>query len=222
MLRPILFAISISVLSPLTQAHINSHTKEDTSIQGIVIAEESAARQLKQKLQLLNTFNAGFSQTVIDAQGELVQESTGELTLKQPNLMIWQVNAPDENLLVADGETLWYSDPFVEQVTAVLQSQSVANNPVVLLTDPSNQSWQDFKVSYHDDHFIVAAKMPESQIAQLKLYFDQANQLIKLSFVDRQQQVSELIFSDIRQNLPIGSEQFVFVIPDGYELDDQR
>ncbi|GAA0852344.1 outer membrane lipoprotein chaperone LolA [Aliiglaciecola litoralis] len=181
-----------------------------------------ATKQLKVKLQQLKTFNASFTQKVTDGQGELVQESVGELTLKQPNLMIWQVNEPDENLLVADGETLWYSDPFVEQVTAVQQSQSVASNPVVLLTDPNNQSWSDFTVTYHQDHFMVTAKQPESQIAQLALYFDQQNQLTQLSFTDRQQQVSQLTFSDIRQNRPIGNEIFVFSVPDGFELDDQR
>ncbi|GAB5380624.1 MAG: outer membrane lipoprotein chaperone LolA [Aliiglaciecola sp.] len=198
----------------------DSDTQKAPEIAGTETNSE-AVQSLKQKLELLKTYTAMFEQTVVDGQGELVQNASGQLTLKQPNLMIWQVNEPDENLMVADGATLWYSDPFVEQVTAVDQTSSVANNPVVLLTDPENQAWDAFVISRVDEGFMVSAKEPESQVAQLFLKFDN-DTLTALHFVDRQQQTSRLVFSDIRQNLPIGDEQFVFSVPDGFELDDQR
>ncbi|MFA3792248.1 outer membrane lipoprotein chaperone LolA [Aliiglaciecola sp. SL4] len=184
--------------------------------------QDLAAEQLKQKLLTLKTFSASFEQKVTDGQGELVQESSGQMTLKQPNLMIWQVNAPDENLMVADGNTLWYSDPFVEQVTAINQADSVSNNPIVLLTNPSNEQWSEFTISYSDDEvYSIIAISPESQISELKLKFEN-NQLSQLSFIDRQQQTSKLTFSDVKQNIKISDEQFVFAIPDGFDLDDQR
>ncbi|MEP4889732.1 MAG: outer membrane lipoprotein chaperone LolA [Aliiglaciecola sp.] len=184
--------------------------------------QEFAGEQLKRKLLTLKTFTAAFEQKVTDGQGELVQESSGQMTLKQPNLMIWKVNAPDENLMVADGTTLWYSDPFVEQVTAINQADSVSNNPIVLLTNPSNEQWSEFTISYSDDEvYSIIAISPESQISELKLKFEN-NQLSQLSFIDRQQQTSELTFSDVKQNIQIGDEQFVFAIPDGFDLDDQR
>ncbi|GAB2684743.1 outer membrane lipoprotein chaperone LolA [Aliiglaciecola aliphaticivorans] len=180
-----------------------------------------ASERLKQKLLSLKTFTAAFEQQVTDGQGELVQESSGQMTLKQPNLMIWQVNSPDENLMVADGTTLWYSDPFVEQVTAINQADSVSNNPIVLLTNPSNQQWSEFTITYSDDVYSIIAISPESQISELKLKFEN-NQLSQLSFIDRQQQTSKLTFSDVKQNIKISEEQFIFTIPDGFDLDDQR
>ncbi|MDO6692627.1 outer membrane lipoprotein chaperone LolA [Aliiglaciecola sp. 3_MG-2023] len=180
-----------------------------------------ASERLKQKLLSLKTFTAGFEQQVTDGQGELVQESSGQMTLKQPNLMIWQVNSPDENLMVADGTTLWYSDPFVEQVTAINQADSVSNNPIVLLTNPSNEQWSEFTITYSDDVYSIIAISPESQISELKLKFEN-NQLSQLSFIDRQQQTSKLTFSDVKQNIKISEEQFIFTIPDGFDLDDQR
>ncbi|WJG11170.1 outer membrane lipoprotein chaperone LolA [Aliiglaciecola sp. LCG003] len=177
--------------------------------------------ELKSILSSIRTFHASFKQTVIDAQGEQVQESVGELILKQPNLMIWQVNEPDENLMVADGSTLWYSDPFVEQVIAVDQAASVANNPIVLLSDPENKSWQDFNIDFGQGMYKVKAISPQSQIAELQLRFEQGK-LVELSLIDRQLQISKLVFSDIQQNIPLGNEPFKFVVPDGFELDDQR
>ncbi|MBU2876404.1 outer membrane lipoprotein chaperone LolA [Aliiglaciecola lipolytica] len=198
------------MLSSISVAHGNQGDSPD------------ASENLKQKLLSLKTFTAAFEQKVTDGQGELVQESSGQMTLKQPNLMIWQVNSPDENLMVADGTTLWYSDPFVEQVTAINQADSVSNNPIVLLTNPSNEQWSEFTITYADnDVYSIIAISPESQISELKLKFEN-NQLSQLSFIDRQQQTSQLTFSDVKQNINIGDEQFVFTIPDGFDLDDQR
>ncbi|GAC15358.1 outer membrane lipoprotein chaperone LolA [Aliiglaciecola lipolytica] len=184
-------------------------------------AAVDASDSLKQKLSGLKTFTAAFEQKVTDGQGELVQESAGQMTLKQPNLMIWQVNEPDENLMVADGTTLWYSDPFVEQVTAINQAESSSNNPIVLLTNPNNEQWADFTISLTGNVYSIIAIKPESQISELKLRFEN-DQLSELSFIDRQQQTSELTFSEVQQNNAIGDEQFIFTIPDGFELDDQR
>ncbi|GAA6185965.1 MULTISPECIES: outer membrane lipoprotein chaperone LolA [Alteromonadaceae] len=202
--------VGILMLSSISVAHGNQGDSPD------------ASENLKQKLLSLKTFTAAFEQKVTDGQGELVQESSGQMTLKQPNLMIWQVNSPDENLMVADGTTLWYSDPFVEQVTAINQADSVSNNPIVLLTNPSNEQWSEFTITYADnDVYSIIAISPESQISELKLKFEN-NQLSQLSFIDRQQQTSQLTFSDVKQNINIGDEQFVFTIPDGFDLDDQR
>ncbi|MDC0602084.1 outer membrane lipoprotein chaperone LolA [Aliiglaciecola sp.] len=185
-------------------------------------ASDDAAVSLKALLKGLKTFKAQFKQTVNDAQGELLQESGGELSLKQPNLMLWQVIEPDENQMIADGQTLWYVDPFVEQVTAVQQAQSVANNPVVLLTDPDNTSWQDFSIHLLNDEYVIEALNPESQIARLILQFDKQGVLSSLRFIDRQQQISALQFSNIEQNQTITDDVFVFALPEGFEMDDQR
>lgn len=185
------------------------------------LSQHKAMNELKQRLSLLKTFTGAFEQQVVDAQGELLQEATGELILKQPNLMQWRVDEPDENLLVADGKTLWFMDPFVEQVVASNQADSVANNPIILLTDGKNETWDQFVVTQQQNTFTVAAKDPKTQVTQLALSFEN-NKLISLSLTDRQQQISTLIFSNVKQNLPISDGVFQFSVPDGFELDDQR
>lgn len=195
---------------------------EPSSVKGTSVENTEAKHALKQLLHALKTYKAQFKQVVVDGQGELLQESVGHLVLKQPNLMLWNVIEPDENRLIADGETLWYVDPFVEQVTAVQQAQSVANNPVVLLTDPENDSWQDFDIRFINNEYVIEAIKPESHIARLVLNFDDSGTLSGLRFTDRQEQDSELVFSDIQQNQPVSNEMFTFSLPEGFEMDDQR
>lgn len=193
--------------SSLVMATTNEHT--------------SAIETLQNKLTGLKSFRAHFNQTVTDGQGEVIQTSQGELLLKQPAMMRWQVSSPDESTLIADGTTLWHIDPFVEQVTAMDQQQSVANNPIILLTDTSAENWDKFTVEQYENGYTVVAKDPQSQILSLRLVFDQ-DELTSLTFVDRQQQVSQLTFDQIHQNLDIGERLFQFTLPEGYDLDDQR
>ena len=40
--------------------------------------------------------------------------------------------SPQETQIIADGKTLWYYDPFVQQVTAQWVKDAVNNTPFVL------------------------------------------------------------------------------------------
>jgi outer membrane lipoprotein carrier protein len=46
--------------------------------------------------------------------------------------------------------------------------------------------------------------------------------LVELESQDGQQQKSLLLFSEIQQNHSLPADTFIFVRPEGYELDDQR
>lgn len=179
------------------------------------------AVELQAKLSNLKTYQANFSQQVVDAQGEVLQNAQGQLTLMQPNKLHWQVAEPNENILIADGTTLWHVDPFVEQVVAIDQNQAIENNPMILLTNPQSDAWQDFLVSRQDNDFVIEAKAADAQIAKLTVSFE-GDTLASLKIADHQQQTSHLQFTDIEQNQPIDEKLFIFSLPDGYELDDQR
>lgn len=43
--------------------------------------------------------------------------------MKRPNLFNWHMTSPDESVLVSDGQTLWFYNPFVEQVTATAEER---------------------------------------------------------------------------------------------------
>lgn len=184
-------------------------------------AQSKAVENLKDKLSKLTTFEAQFNQKVTDKTGELLQESTGVLKLMQPNQLYWEAFEPSENILIADGQTLWHVDPFVEQVIARDQQQAVANNPIVLLSNPSSEFWQEFTISELQQRFTIVANDPDAQIDKLVLVFE-GDILSSLQLHDRQQQLSNLTFLNIKQNQPLKSSDFVFSLPEGFDLDDQR
>lgn len=184
-------------------------------------AESDPKQTLKTQLSTLTSYSASFTQVVTDMEGEMLQQTTGKLRLQQPSQLYWQVDEPNENTLIADGQTLWHIDPFVEQVVAMPQAQAVENNPIVLLTNPSDSTWDKFTVTQTEGTFVIAADSEQGQIAQLILSFDDGR-LTGLKMLDRQSQTSDFSFANIQQNGKIAQSLFQFVLPDGFDLDDQR
>nr|WP_241737672.1 outer membrane lipoprotein chaperone LolA [Neptunicella marina] len=184
---------------------------------------ESAKQQLQSKLSALKSYSAVFAQTVIDAKGQVLQQATGKIRLLQPNKLFWEVDEPNENVLIADGISLWHVDPFVEQVVAMDQLAAVSNNPIVLLAQPDSKAWDEYSIAANEsgDKFTVSTSSESSQIEQLVFVFD-GKTLKALDIIDRQQQTTQLIFDDIKQGAPISTAIFKFSLPDGYTLDDQR
>lgn len=178
--------------------------------------------KLQEILAQLDSFHAQFGQIVTDAQGQLLQEANGELFLMQPDKLYWEVLEPNENILVADGSTVWHIDPFVEQVVAIDQQQAIANNPLMLITSSDPAVWDSFVIEQTNaGQFSVSSTEDDAFIRSLQLVFDNLT-LTKLVFVDSQGQRSELAFSDIRQNQSVDQALFEFRLPEGYDLDDQR
>jgi outer membrane lipoprotein carrier protein len=190
-----------------------------------VLLAQTAEEQLKQRLADLKTFKATFSQTVVDLQGQVLQSADGLLQLSQPNKLYWELFEPNESVLIADGESLWNIDPFVEQATVFDQQQAIDSNPMVLLAQSNSDAWQNFSITQtiggSSEDFRVEALSDDSQIAALVLSFV-GEELSKLTIIDRQQQTSTSLFSDIQQNIIIQPSVFEINIPDNYEIDDQR
>jgi outer membrane lipoprotein carrier protein len=178
-------------------------------------------KQLKVKLAMLSTYQANFTQTVVDIENTLLQQASGRIVLQQPNNLYWELFEPNESVLLADGDNIWNVDPFLEQVVVYGSGAALENNPLILLTNPDSSQWQEFEVSQSDGQFIITPLVFNGGIESLRLVFD-GDTLVKLESQDGQQQKSVLSFTDIKQNHPLPVDTFIFVMPDGYELDDQR
>lgn len=187
----------------------------------ILASDLDAKQQLKVKLLKLQTYQANFTQTVVDIENTLLQQATGRIVLQQPNKFFWELFEPNESVLLADGNNIWNIDPFLEQVVVNDADIALENNPLILLTNTDSSQWQEFEVSQLDGQFIITPREPNGGIDSLRLVFNN-DTLVELETQDGQQQKSSLLFSDIKQNHSLPADTFLFVMPDDYELDDQR
>ncbi|MBE2896460.1 outer membrane lipoprotein chaperone LolA [Pasteurellaceae bacterium HPA106] len=185
------------------------------------VALADAAGDLQQRLSQVSSYKADFAQRVTTAQGKLVQEGSGKFQVKRPNLFRLDTKAPQETHIIADGKTLWYYDPFVQQVTAKKVTDAIVNTPFILLTTNDPAKWQQYQVSQQGDNFTLVPKAKNSNIKKFQIRID-ANGLLKnFSTVEQDGQANLYQLRNIN-NLPIDASVFSFKVPKGVELDDQR
>ena len=190
----------------------------------VAMADEKATTELRTLLSHISQYKADFKQTITDTEGNVVHEANGNIVLARPDKLRWETVSPDENLLVADGSTVWNIDPFVEQVTIIDQNKAVKDNPIMLITATDDETWSKFVVRKADavsDEYFVTPVNQEGQIRELTLIFsDEA--LVGLTTLDAQEQISSLKFNGVETRFPLAADAFTPSFSDSYIVDDQR
>ncbi|AEF03221.1 outer membrane lipoprotein chaperone LolA [Alteromonas naphthalenivorans] len=215
------------VVEAATKPEFTSHSA------GQISKADDANVLLKKRLHGLQQYQAAFNQTVTDAQGNIVHEAQGTLTMMRPNKLRWETTFPDETLLIADGEAVWNIDTFVEQVTIISQDQAIKDNPIVLLTANDDETWNSFVISKLDDakasstleQYQIVPKSTDGQIKSLTLGFNSDGILSTLDMLDAQDQTSALVFSNQDLDFAIDTAKdnlFSVDVPQSYIIDDQR
>jgi len=181
--------------------------------------DASAKQQVQDKLAKMQSLSADFSQTVTANNGDMLQQLTGELTIQRPNKLRWRTDPPDDTLMIASGDTVWYYNPFVEQVTLYRQDDAAANSPMLLLLTGSEAQWQDYRVSVTGEDQYLVEQIEGSNSLQLT-FADDVLQQIRLK--QEQGDTIELSLQDVAINPSLKADMFHFDIPDGVDVDDQR
>lgn len=237
--------VGVSLSASLYQPAANAAQAplNNSAANTVLAAPSNAAKQrLMAQLSKLAFFSANFSQNILNGEGEILQQGSGTLAISKPNLVNWKTITPDETLIVSDGNTLWFYDPFIEQASAFSLAKSIHNTPVLLLTSDEPQLWQQYTVSQKSDvtggnlRFVVIPKDDSSQIKKLTLSFTDSGssskskhngkanevQLSEFSFEDATGQVSQISLSHFNSSVKPKASLFTFTLPQGVRLEDKR
>ena len=185
------------------------------------MAWANADIELQNRLNKVSVLSADFAQTVMSANGSNVQQGNGKLRIKRPNLFRMDTKSPQETQIIADGKTLWFYDPFVEQVTANWVKDAVNNTPFVLLTSNDKSHWAQYTVEQKDDRFVLKPKAKNSNIKQFDIRIDPNGVLKGFSTIEKDGQSNQYILRNIT-NQNLDGSLFKFTVPKDIELDDQR
>lgn len=180
-----------------------------------------ASSDLKSRLGKVNSFHASFTQQVTADDGSEVQQGEGELWVKRPNLFNWHMTSPDESVLVSDGETLWFYNPFVEQVTATWLKSATGNTPFMLITRNNSSDWAQYQVSQKGDDFELTPKSANGNLKQFAITVTRDGTIKSFTAVEQDGQRSAYHLKS-QQNGPVAADKFKFTPPKGVTLDDQR
>lgn len=185
------------------------------------LALADAASELQMRLAKVDVLSTEFVQTVTSGSGKNVQQGSGKLQIKRPNLFRMDTKSPQETQIISDGKTLWYYDPFVQQVTAQWVKDAVNNTPFVLLTSDDKSHWAQYDVSQQADSFTLKPKAKNSSIKQFDIRVDANGVLKNFSTTEKDGQTNLYVLRNIT-NQALPDNLFQFAVPKGVELDDQR
>jgi outer membrane lipoprotein carrier protein len=169
----------------------------------------------------ITTFSAGFEQVLLDADGEVLERTTGTLEISRPGKFRWSYVEPYEQWLIADGINIWSYDVDLAQVTVKPQADALANTPALLLGGAEDALDQfDYEGSYKETVTTwvrLAPKNTESGFMRVELGFidDVLNRMV---FFDNLDQTTLVEFNTLAVNTPIGAERFEFLVPDDVDV----
>src|SRR5687768_16858018 len=104
----------------------------------VSVAEASAISSLKNFMQNTRTVRAAFSQMVLDKNGRVVQRGGGTMQFERPGKFRWVYEKPYEQLIVGDGDRIWFYDHDLNQVTVRKLDVAIGSSPAALLAGSSD------------------------------------------------------------------------------------
>ncbi|WP_454255475.1 outer membrane lipoprotein chaperone LolA [Pseudomonas sp. Marseille-Q8238] len=183
--------------------------------------EDAAVKRLTVLLNQAQTMTARFSQLTLDGTGTQLQETSGQLALKRPGLFRWHTDAPQEQLLVSNGEKVWLYDPDLMQVTIQALDQRMTHTPALLLSGDVSKIRENFEISFKEAgevvDFMLKPKAKDTLFDNLRLSF-RRGVINDMQLIDSIGQRTNILFLSVKMNEAIDPKQFTFDVPAGADV----
>ena len=185
------------------------------------IASE-ASNKLASRLSGLQTFEARFTQFIVDQSGARIQETGGEIRARRPGQFYWHASPPIEQYVVSDGKIVRVYDPDLAQVTEQEMDQRISSTPALLLSGDVKDLERSYDVTFRAipdgrEEYSLRPLDKESLFEVLQMWFKDGV-LREMRLVDSLNQRSTILFDDVKVNTKLGDEAFRLDIPDGVDI----
>lgn len=186
-------------------------------------AQAAAIGSLKAFVEQVQTFRADFSQTLLDRNLRVIQKASGSMMFERPGKFRWVYEQPHQQLIVGDGERVWFYDQDLEQVTVRQLDLALGSTPAALLAG-HNAIERDFDLLEIDalegplEWLEAVPKSRESAFELIRLGFSPDGMLREMVLRDSFGQVTWLIFSQAEHNPVLAPDLFQFTPPPGADV----
>ena len=186
------------------------------------IAVAGAREDLASFTKGLKGLDGHFSQQVFAADGKLKETSSGRVALSAPRLFRWEYAKPYEQLIVADGKTVWVYDPDLQQVTRRPQGTEEASSPLAALIDPERLD-RDYLVQDAGredglDWLVLKPKADDQASFQSARLGFGSEGLVRMQVIDAVGQKTRIVFDGWRRNPSFAANTFRFTPAKGVDV----
>lgn len=172
---------------------------------------------------------ADFTQSVTSppkaGQEARTKVSSGTFEFQRPGKFKFNYTKPFEQLIVADGKTLWLYDADLNQVTQRAQAQVLASTPAAILTSATDLKalQADFGLSAQPaseglEWVLASPKVKGGQLKSVRVGFTPEGQLAALDIEDSFGQRSLMQFKGLQTLAALPASTFQFSVPKGADV----
>jgi outer membrane lipoprotein carrier protein len=186
-------------------------------------AQASALEQFKTFVSGTKAARGEFTQQQVRKEGKskVAPVSTGTFVFARPGKFIWTYQKPYEQLLQADGDTLYIYDKDLNQVTTKKLGNALGSSPAAILFG-SNDLEKNFTLAEAPareglEWLNATPKTKDTSFEQISIGLrDGVPQAMELK--DTFGQTSVLKFTNFQRNPALSAQQFKFKVPKGADV----
>lgn len=186
-----------------------------------VQANDEVVQQLEHFLETTHSLSAEFNQTLVDQYGQALQKSEGKLSLQRPGKFRWDYTKPYPQNIISNGRKIWMYDSELEQVNVRPYDQLLASSPVKLL-DNHKKLKEAFDIESLPDAegqqwVLLRPRQKESDFSQMFIGMKNG-QISSMRFKDNFNQMTSIVFTQLKLNPAFESSHFEFEAPAGTDV----
>lgn len=188
------------------------------------ISVEELVRRVQARFDATSDFTADVEQELVLIGAGRTLKAHGTVAFKRPGKMRWTLRNEEEQLIVADGATLWVYQPEERQVLrAPFQHAFRSSSPISFLTGVGRIE-SDFTASLdgtEDSHvfLMLVPRHDEGEIGRLRLRVDRRSyEIIGAEIRDPLGNLTRLRFFNLRRNTGLSDALFRFEVPTGVDV----
>ena len=187
---------------------------------------KDASSILNSYLDNIESYDANFQQQIVSSSRRLMDTVSGRFVLKRPGRFRWQTMTPYEQLIIADGKTVWTIDNDLEQVSVSDYDSNIANSPMMLLSQKNKDIKEFFNVQMLESEtemqrFLLSPLDSSSNFEKIQLGFKEGI-LYLLELHDSLGQITIITMLNVRNNPIISDALFVYEEMPDYDVLDFR
>ena len=188
-------------------------------------ALKDALARLQARYETTRTISADFRQSIESPTLATPLQSKGTMAFEKPNRMRWEYEAPDPQLIVGDGETLWIYQPEDKQaIKAPLGEMFQTTTPVSFLAGLGHID-RDFNATLEKEEAerwvlrLVPKAKDEKNFGTLVLVVRKSDAGVDEARVtDSLGTTTRLFLSDEKRNVELDPKLFTFTPPPGVDV----
>jgi outer membrane lipoprotein carrier protein len=188
------------------------------------VAGANALVQLKDFAAATKVARGEFTQKMQKNSAGGVETSSGSFAFSRPGKFRWEVKKPFEQLMVADGEKLFFYDKDLNQVTVKRLQDAVGASPAMLLFGGTDlEKFFNLSALPNKDDVEWLEALPKSKEAgfdRIILGF-KGGLPVAMEVRDAFNRVTSFTFAGMEKNPTLSADQFRFVSPKGADVISQ-